>query len=242
MKKIFAVLFSVLIVVSIFSACGKTKSGGSGDDSDKVYTEGDYDYTILEDGTAKIIGFHNTKNYDELSIPAKFENDSDDTSSTETETEAAVSNEASESTETVKEDNGIPVTVIGEGAFENVTGIEYVKFSKNLVEIEKRAFAGSSIKNAIMVSSRKLTKIGEEAFADCKSLVQIDIPSSVVDFGARCFANATSLVVISFRGNQENIDNSIFEGSSSFRICTYEKNNNIKDFAKANDYELKIIG
>ena len=234
MKKLVSILLVSLIVITAFASCGKIKDDGKAKPVSVTFTDGDFEYVILEDGTAKITGFHPEGNYEELNIPSSFINQSVISTTSEAES-------SSDEAETTALSDQIPVSVIGEEAFAGSQAIQYVNFCSTLVRIEKRAFAESSIKNAMMASSRKLTDIEEGAFADCPELIQIDIPASVVNFGAGCFANATKLVVVSFRGNQEKLDNSIFEGSNSFRVCTYKENPNIIKFAEDNNYELKVL-
>ena len=232
MKKLISILVIAVLVVTALASCGKIEDDGKAKPVSITFTDGDFEYVILDDGTAKITGFHPEGNYEELNIPSSFINQS------VISTSAAETKPDEEST-TLSEQ--IPVSIIGEEAFAGSQAIQYVNFPSTLVRIEKKAFAESSIKNAMMASSRKLTDIEEGAFADCPELIQIDIPASVVNFGAGCFANAVKLVVVSFRGNQEKLDNSIFEGSNSFRVCTYNENPNIIKFAEDNNYELKIL-
>lgn len=135
----------------------------------------------------------------------------------------------------------VDVTVIAKDAFAGVDNITKVKFPKTITTIEAGAFKGSSIKNALMTSSRKLTTIGEEAFADCEKLVQVDIPASVETIGDNAFANATALMVFTLRGDTP-LTKAMFEGAkANLTIWAYEDAPNAKAFAKDAGYGFKTL-
>ena len=139
----------------------------------------------------------------------------------------------------------IPVTVIGESAFEENQNIREVKIAPSVTTIEKRAFAKSSIYIANAASARSLVSIGDEAFADCKELVQVDVSSNVEKLGKDCFKNDSKLVVFTARGDKLNLDETTFaaatETSDYFKIWTYEHNKNVIKFAKDNSITCKIL-
>ena len=68
--------------------------------------------------------------------------------------------------------NGLPVTSIGDWAFDDCTSLTSV-----------------TIPNSV-------TSIGDEAFADCTSLTSVTIPNSVTSIGDGAFSGCTSLTAI----------------------------------------------
>lgn len=77
MKKIISVILAVLCVALTLCACdGKpvenptTQSGSSADE--RVYTEGDFNYVLLEDGTAKLVKYNKKDAPTDLRIPSNF--------------------------------------------------------------------------------------------------------------------------------------------------------------------------
>ena len=96
--------------------------------------------------------------------------------------------------------DGLNVTVIGEGAFKDVQNIYNVKFPRYLTTIEAHAFEGSSIKNAIMDSS-KVAYIGEYAFAECPNLVQVDFSMVTETVADKAFYLSSAIRVVTFRND-----------------------------------------
>lgn len=138
-------------------------------------------------------------------------------------------------------DENVKVTSIAKDAFAGSNKLKYLTFSKYITAIGENAFKGSTICNAIMVSSRTLTEIGKGAFENCKNLTQVDLPESLKTMGDKAFADCSSLVVVTFRGNINNIDVNWFADSGNFKICTYGENKSVIDFAKNNGYDIKIL-
>lgn len=134
------------------------------------------------------------------------------------------------------------VTVIGESAFEGSDRLNEVTLPTYITTIEKKAFYGSTIHNAFMVSSRELVTIEDQAFAECTKLIQVDIPSSLTTFGKSVFENDAGILVFTFRGDMKEIDPAIFTGANKkMVIWTYKSNTGIKAFAKDNSYEIKYL-
>lgn len=105
------------------------------------------------------------------------------------------------------------VTVIGKEAFKGVQCIRKVYTPDTLTKIEEYAFAGSTIKNALMNRSKLLTEIGQYAFSECKNLIQADMPLSLITLGDYAFYYCEKLKTAQFRGDPESI------GTFSFDAC-----------------------
>lgn len=77
MKKIISVILAVLCIALILCACDSkpvenptSPTGSSAEE--KVYTEGDFNYVILEDGTAKLVKYNKKDAPTDLRIPSNF--------------------------------------------------------------------------------------------------------------------------------------------------------------------------
>ena len=211
MKKLLAVILALLTVICLFSACsGKDDKGGDTKEAEVTEALTEGDYTY------EILG--------------------DDTVKITGFTGGQIADRL-EIPDTIAEKN---VTVIGEKAFAQSDKLVYVVMPKHIVKIENDAFKGSSIKNAMMTSSRELVSIGDEAFADCAKLVQVDIPNSVESIGKGAFKNAAALMVFTMRGDTA-LTPELFEGARKFVIWGYEEAANAAKFAKDNGYEFKTL-
>ena len=223
MKKIIALILCAVCALTVFAACGKKDTPDKNID-DKGYKEEDIQIYegfgfVIKDEKAIIVKYSAHDNKHLVEIPETL--------------------------------GGKPVAVIAKGAFENYdfkivdanekgdVNSNEVKFPSTLETIEEDAFKGSTINKALMVYSPKLKSIGANAFDGCENLVQLDIPSSVEEFGANCFANCPKLRVVTFRGNLKP-DASIFTGSAKdFTLWTNTKNKDTIQFAKDNGYAYK---
>lgn len=81
---------------------------------------------------------------------------------------------------------GIPVSEIGEGAFQNNKTITICAFGKNLKTIGKSAFSGCT--NLMSLSLGNVTSIGSSAFSGCTNLTSLAIPEQVQTIGDSAFA------------------------------------------------------
>lgn len=70
---------------------------------------------------------------------------------------------------------GYPVTVIGEGAFQNCTGITKVTIPKGVMEIEEYAFANTGLTSIAIPDSMEC--IEGKAFDKCNALKRVDVTS-----------------------------------------------------------------
>ncbi len=132
------------------------------------------------------------------------------------------------------------VTVIGEEAFAGVQTITVVNFPKTLLKIEENAFAGSSIKKAFMHRSSSMTEIGAYAFAECKNLVQADMPRSLETLGEKAYYYCDKLKIANFRGDTANIDTFAFDACPAVKIHTKSENKNVINFATVYGIETVI--
>lgn len=174
MKKSLSVILAIVAILTMFCACNKAEpTETTTAPITNEFTNGDYVYTILDDGTAKIIKYTGTEEIRVLEIPRGFD--------------------------------GAKVSIIGEGAFKDVQNIYKVVFPRYLTKIEAHAFEGSSIKNAMMETS-KVAAIGEYAFAECPNLVQVDFSTLTQTVADKAFYLSSSIKVVTFRSDIVNIN------------------------------------
>ena len=95
--------------------------------------------------------------------------------------------------------NGIPVTAIGERAFENCIGLSSITIPDSVTSIGDYAFyACYNLTSVTFGENSQLTSIGYAAFASCSNLTSIVIPDSVKSIGECAFehcSNLTSVVI-----------------------------------------------
>ena len=85
------------------------------------------------------------------------------------------------------------VTAIGEGAFQNVTGLKQITVPETLTALEKTAFAGSGLTS---FSASGLQTIGEDAFLGCTALETVNPGEKLQRIAAGAFAGCRNLTVI----------------------------------------------
>ncbi|MBE6738557.1 MAG: hypothetical protein E7566_07935 [Ruminococcaceae bacterium] len=66
-----------------------------------------------------------------------------------------------------------------------------------VTKIDNWAFYGTNVEKVTV--SENVTHIGDEAFANCKKLTAVTLPSSLVEAGSAVFKNSSSLRTVSFR-------------------------------------------
>ena len=139
--------------------------------------------------------------------------------------------------------NGIPVKVIGEEAFKDIS-IDQIVFSDNIEIICDRAFKNSGIKEVQF--SHNLKVVGEEAFENC-NLISVKFPDQPIVIGSRAFAENEKLWKVLFQNAGSVIEeDSFIECDPDLLVCCgekeEEKKNRVRQFADDHDLEyLEIL-
>jgi hypothetical protein len=95
--------------------------------------------------------------------------------------------------------NNLPITSIGEGAFQNHTSITHIILPDTVTNIGVCAFLNcSDLLDVIIPDSVKT--IGDEAFSGCVRLSYIILPSSITRIGRYAFYDCRALVSVTFLG------------------------------------------
>lgn len=89
-------------------------------------------------------------------------------------------------------------------------------------EIGKNAFAGSDVKEVVI--SNSVTKIGELAFSDCRSLERVAMGSGVNEIAGFAFWHCPQLVDVSLGQNVKTIGGAAFWSCPSLEVITLPQN------------------
>ena len=206
MKKTLSILLSFVMLLSITSGLSF---------SAYAETSGDYEYELLEDGTAAITKYNG--NGGDVSIPSIFGD--------YTVTSIGVS--AFEQTGITRITIPSSIANIGECSFINcpnlknitvdaennnyisVNGVLYNKNKTDLIQYPVADTASS------FVIPNTVKEIGFGAFLGCKSLKSVIIPNSVTIIGQGAFSNCTGLTSVTIPGSVENMGEGAFAGNTS---------------------------
>lgn len=101
------------------------------------------------------------------------------------------------------------VTEIGDKAFSGCTKLQNVQMSSGLQTIGQGAFENCSSLSNIMLPDG-LTTIQTWAFANCKRLTKIEIPGTISTMGEWSFSGCTGLSSLTFKEGITSIDNYVF--------------------------------
>ena len=152
--------------------------------SAETLISGDFEYTLLDDGTINI--FKYTGNETELEIPSKIDN--------KTVTSLSMySFYNCTSLITVIIPNS--VTYIGDEAFQGCSNLKSISLPDSINFISQSCFQDcNSLKSIIIPSGIK--HILDNAFYNCTSLTKIEIPDGVTSIGDRVFYSCKNLKTI----------------------------------------------
>jgi alpha-tubulin suppressor-like RCC1 family protein len=114
---------------------------------------------------------------------------------------------------------GLPVTTIGQNAFQSKSSVTSVVIPNGVTTIMDAAFAGCSGMTAITLPN-SLTSIGGYVFDGCSSLQGITIPDGVISIGPNAFAWCTSLASITLPSGLKKIISGTFWACSNLTSIT----------------------
>lgn len=146
----------------------------------------------------------------------------------------------SKSIENIEFSDSISKLDIGEGAFEGLTKLQYVKLPDASVTIGNNAFKGCTQMTHIVLPSG-LTSIGEGAFANCTNLKYTGsgtdendkgfvLPANLTSIGKEAFLKCTALLNVQVNDNLTSIGEGAFESSG------------LKTFAMSASSKLTVLG
>ena len=115
--------------------------------------------------------------------------------------------------------NGLPVTTIGDQAFEYCSSLTSVTIPSSVTSIGNNAFAGCFRLSRVTIPT-SVTSIGDNAFADCSTLIRVTIPSSLSSIGNNAFAGCSNLIRVTIPSSVTTIGSNAFEGCSRLSSVT----------------------
>ena len=209
LKKYVAVALAVAVVFGSAGLPAAKSSGGSAvieASAEDVLTYGDYEYTLLEDGTAEIVEYRGSDT--DVTIPGEI----GVVKVTSIGKEAFYCN-----------DNVVSVTLpdsvtnLGYHAFYWCSQLEKVTLPNNITSIAVGVF-GNCVKLVSINIPNSLTSIGEGAFAGC-GFESITIPNSVTSIEGNTFAGC-ELKSISIPDSVKSIGEGAFFSCKNLKSIT----------------------
>ena len=108
---------------------------------------------------------------------------------------------------------------IGNGAFQDCTGLTSITIPDSVVSIGAYAFGGCTGLTSITIPD-SVVSIGVHTFEDCAGLTSINIPDGVTSIGSSAFRNCDNLTSITIPNSVTNIDNWTFYGCNRLTSIT----------------------
>ena len=208
LQKFTAVLLAVIMTLGVFAVVPFTAS---------AETSGDFEYWVLDDGTAAIKGYTGTDT--ELTIPSEIDGYK----------VTIISDYAfDDCTRLTSITVNNSITIIGDDAFDdctrltsitvnnsnaNYSSVDGVLFNKNKTEL-LRYPEGKSDENYIIPNS--VSSIWWYAFYYCENLISITIPDSVTSIGKGAFSYCENLKSITIPDSVTSIGGDAFRGTTWF--------------------------
>lgn len=246
MQKYLAKCLSVVLILALLLSVCIMSSLSAG-----AVTSGDYEYIILDDGTAEITKY--TGNATELVIPTEldgnkvssigkfsFEKNSSITSLT-IPSGITIGNNAFRycKLSSLKLSDG--VTTIGNGAFSYCESLTELTLPDSVTSIGDYAFQGCRKLKSVKLSN-KLEKINDFAFATCEALTDIQFPSTVKEIGQSSFTHCYGLTSVTVPGTVKLINCGAFSyGENLTSVTLNEGIETVSAFAFSNCMKLMEI-
>ena len=111
------------------------------------------------------------------------------------------------------------VTSIGDGAFNDCSGLTSVTIPNSVTSIGECAFSGCTGLTSVTIGN-SVTSIGKSAFHFCSSLTSVTIPNSVTSIGNSAFDDCSGLTSVTIGNSVTSIGSEVFEDCSSLISVT----------------------
>lgn len=119
--------------------------------------------------------------------------------------------------------DGMPVIVIGNGAFRGNTKLRSVIIPDSVLTIEDYAFSECSRLASISIPTNNITVLNRHVFSYCTGLTSIDIPSGITTIKYNVFRGCTSLESVTIPDSVRTIE------EYSFAYCSELSDFNVGD-------------
>ena len=237
MKRLLSFLLAFILLLVPFAAA-------RGEKEPEIFTSGDFQYALLEDGTAEIRRY--TGKTENLTIPDTLDG----------HPVTSIGYRAFYSCESLKNIT-LPdsVTAIGDYAFNDCSSLTSITIPDSVASVGANPFLGCEALTKIMVSPEHpalavidgilfskadkrlvcypkaftetayaipqgITRIGDRAFYNCIGLTSITIPDSVTSIGSGSFYSCSSLTSITIPNSVTAIGDFAFSGCTSLACLT----------------------
>ena len=115
------------------------------------------------------------------------------------------------------------VTSIGSSAFSSCRGLTSVTIPNSVTSIGNNAFSGCSSLTSVNIGN-SVTTIGGSAFYNCSGLTSVTIPNSVTSIGSYAFSDCSGLTSITIGNSVTSIGNYAFSECSSLTSVNIPNN------------------
>lgn len=114
---------------------------------------------------------------------------------------------------------GLPVTAIGDLAFERNSLVRNITMDSNVTSIGAETFRECGLTNVVIGTG--VITIGGQAFYDCGDLTNVTIPNNVATIGSQAFGLCADLTNVTIGTGVTNIDNEAFSECFSLTNITF---------------------
>ena len=122
--------------------------------------------------------------------------------------------------------NDLPVTSIGDSAFENCSKLTSINIPNGVISIGSHAFFNCLKLTSVNIPN-SVTSIGDYAFVFCESLIGINIPNSVTSIGIQAFGYCSSLTSITIPNGVTSIGMYAFSDCSGLESIVVAEGNTV---------------
>ncbi len=207
-KKILSASLTLLMILGVFAVMPFSTSAIEVETQGIGFTSGDFEYELLDDGTASITGYSGSAA--ELIIPSTLDG----------YTVTSIGIDAfCRCTELTSITIPEGVTAIGDWAFSECSALESITVPKEVSSIGKGAFRYCSELASITIPEG-VTAIEQQTFNGCTSLKSITIPKGVASIGEYAFNGCTSLESVTIPKEVASIGKCAFYGCTSLKSIT----------------------
>ena len=120
---------------------------------------------------------------------------------------------------------GVPVTAIGEEAFQDYTSLESVMIPNSVISIGEKAFSHCTSLASVTIPNGVQT-IRNSTFVGCTSLASVTIPNSVTSIEKWAFNGCISLTSVTIPSGVQTIGNDAFVNCTSLKRIEVNESNN----------------
>ncbi len=197
-RKILSLFLSLAMILTALPLAGVTAFAA---------TSGDFEYTILEDGSAEITDY--TGSAETLEIPSKLDG----------YTVTSIGYEAFAYCDLTSVTIPESVTSIGRSAFWDCNRLTSITIGNGVTSIGNEAFKYCYSLISITIPD-SVTSLGWYAFEYCDSLTNVTMGNGVTSIGGSAFANCDSLTNVTIPNSVTNIDEYAFSNCKSLTSIT----------------------